>query len=113
MVVVERDFPDLVQRAEAIVAGTVSEVRNAHKESGSPVTLVTVSDLTVLKGDTRSSITLEFYGGITGNVSGFPTCRRFMEARCCSSPAWPEVCPLVGVWQGSWVRFDESLLPTS
>jgi len=114
MVVVERDFPDLVQRAEDIVAGTVSDVRNAQKESGAPTTLVTVSDLTALKGNARDSITLEFYGGVAGDytirVSDMPTFHPGDRVVLFIAGNGENVCPLVGVWQGSFrIRFDETL----
>jgi len=114
MVVVERDFPDLVERAETIVAGTVAEVRNAQKDSGAPITLVTVSDLSVLKGGARESITLEFYGGVSGEyavrVPDMPTFAPGERVVLFIAGNGENVCPLVGVWQGSFrVRFDEAL----
>lgn len=114
MVVVERDFPELVQRAEDIVAGTVTEVRNAQNASGAPVTLVTVADLTVLKGAARDTITLEFYGGVVGEygvrVSDMPTFTAGERVVFFIAGNGENVCPLVGVWQGSFrVRFDEAL----
>jgi hypothetical protein len=114
MVVVERDFPELVERAESIVAGTVSDVRNAQKESGVPVTLVTIAELSVLKGDAAGAITLEFYGGITGEyavrVPDMPTFTAGDRVVLFIAGNGKNVCPLVGVWQGSFrVRFDEAL----
>src|SRR5690242_2936909 len=67
MVVVKRDFPDLVARAEQIVIGTVTEVRQREDPAGAPMTFVTFSDLSVLKGDVGSTLTLRFYGGAQGN----------------------------------------------
>jgi hypothetical protein len=114
MVVVERDFPDLVQRAESIVVGTVAEVRNAQKRAGAPVTLVTVSDLSILKGAADDSITLEFYGGVAGEyairVPDMPTFVAGERVVLFIAGNGKNVCPLVGVWQGSFrIRFDESL----
>jgi hypothetical protein len=114
MVVVERDFPDLVGRAESIVAGTVSDVSTSRKPSGGPVTLVTVSDLTVLKGDAGSSITLEFYGGVDGKyeirVPDMPTFEPGERVVLFIAGNGENVCPLVGVWQGSFrVQYDEAL----
>lgn len=113
MVVVERDFPDLVQRAEDVVVGTVAEVGNAQKPSGEPITLVTVSDLTVLKGDASDSITLEFYGGPVGDyavrVPDMPTFKPGERVVLFIAGNGENVCPLVGVWQGSFrVRYDDS-----
>ena len=106
MVVVERDFPDLVQRAEQIVAGTVSDVSQAQKPSGAPMTLVTVSDLTVMKGEARDAITLEFYGGVTGEyaikVPDMPTFKAGERVVLFIAGNGVNVCPLVGVWQGSF-----------
>lgn len=108
MVVVERDFPDLVQRAEQIVAGTVSDVSQAQKPSGAPMTLVTVSDLTVMKGEARDSITLEFYGGATAGgeyaikVPDMPTFKAGERVVLFIAGNGVNVCPLVGVWQGSF-----------
>jgi hypothetical protein len=113
MVVVERDFPDLVQRAEQIVAGTVSGVSQTQKKSGAPVTLVTVSDLTVMKGDVRDSVTLEFYGGVAGeyavSVPDMPTFKPGERVVLFIAGNGINVCPLVGVWQGSFrILTDET-----
>src|SRR5262245_2053961 len=69
MVVVQRDFPDLVARAEQIVVGTVTDVQNAEGPSGAPQTLITFSDLIVLKGDVGDTLTLRLYGGQAGGVT--------------------------------------------
>jgi hypothetical protein len=113
MVVVERDFPDLVRRAETIVAGTVLGVSNAQKDSGAPITLVTVAELTVMKGKARDSITLEFYGGIVGEyavrVPDMPTFAPGEQVVLFIAGNGENVCPLVGVWQGSFrIQFDEA-----
>src|SRR5437588_278765 len=41
MVVIERDFPELVARAEQIVIGSVTEIRDAPDTSGTPYTIDT------------------------------------------------------------------------
>src|SRR5436190_15831814 len=77
MVVAKRDFPALVARAEQIVVATVTDIRSGEDPAGAPMTLVTFSDLTVLKGDVDSTLTLRFYGGTSGGyvvrVSDMPT----------------------------------------
>jgi hypothetical protein len=106
MVVVERDFPDLVQRAEQIVSGTVADVSETQRPSGAPVTLVTVDDLTVMKGEARGSMTLEFYGGTVGEyaikVPDMPTFAVGERVVLFVAGNGVNVCPLVGVWQGSF-----------
>src|SRR5262245_21634988 len=64
--VTEVSFSDLVHRAEVIAVGTVSEIKEQWDEARkAPLTFVTFSDLTVLKGNPGSSMTLEFLGGRT------------------------------------------------
>lgn len=114
MVVVKRDFPDLVARSEQIVIGTVTDIHEQQEASGTPFTLVTFSDLTVLKGDVGSTLTLRFYGGHAGDaVVAIPDMPAFtLGERDVLFVAGNnrDVCPLVGVWQGRFhVRFD----PTS
>jgi hypothetical protein len=111
MVVVQRDFPDLVARAEQIVAGTVTGIKQAADASGAPVTLVTFADLTVLKGDVGDTLTLRFYGGEIGDVVvHIPDMPKFNigdRAVLFVAGNGRDVCPLVGVWQGVFnVRFD-------
>jgi len=111
MVVVERDFPELVARAEQIVAGTVTDIKQEADAAGAPVTLVTFSDLTVLKGDVGDSLTLRFYGGEAGEVvvhiPDMPTFAIGDRAVLFVAGNGRDVCPLVGVWQGRFnVRFD-------
>jgi hypothetical protein len=111
MAVVQRDFPELVGRAEQIVAGTVSDVKRATDAAGAPVTLVTFSDLTVLKGDVGDTLTLRFFGGETGDVAvhipDMPTFNMGDRAVLFVAGNGRDVCPLVGVWQGRFnVQFD-------
>lgn len=112
MVVVQRDFPDLVQRAEQIVSGTVVDIGETRID-GSPVTLVTVSELTVMKGAVGDSITLEIYGGTDGEyaikVPDMPTFTVGERVLLFVAGNGKNVCPLVGVWQGAFrVDFDEA-----
>lgn len=112
MVVVQRDFADLVRRAEQIVSGTVIDVGETRID-GSPVTLVTVADLTVMKGPAGDSITLEIYGGNDGEhaikVPDMPTFAVGERVLLFVAGNGKNVCPLVGVWQGAFrVHFDEA-----
>jgi hypothetical protein len=114
MVVVKRDFPDLVARSEQIVIGTVTDIHEEQDVSGAPFTLVTFSDLSVLKGDVGSTLTLRFYGGHAGDVVvGIPDMPTFTLAErdvLFVAANGTAICPLVGVWQGRfYVRFDPAL----
>ena len=113
MVVVERDFADLVARAEQIVVGTVTEVRDADDPAGAPATYVTLSELRVVKGGARDTLTLRFYGGTSGSVAvhipDMPTFAVGDRAVLFIAGNGRDVCPLVGVWQGRFrVRFDST-----
>lgn len=110
-VVVQRDFPQLVARAEQIVVGTVTDVSEAPDKSGAPATWVTFSDLTVLKGDVGSTLTLRIYGGAAGDrVTRIPDLTTFAvseRAVLFVAGNGRDMCPLVGVWQGRFrVRLD-------
>jgi len=111
MVVVQRDFPELVARAEQIVVGTVTEIRQAPDESGTPYTWVTLSDLTVLKGTVGPTFTVRLSGGAAGAVAvripDMPTFTLGERALLFVAGNGRDVCPLVGVWQGRFrLRFD-------
>jgi hypothetical protein len=114
MVVVKRDFPGLVARSEQIVIGTVTDIHEEQDVTGAPFTLVTFSDLSVLKGDVGSTLTLRFYGGHTGDVvvriPDMPTFTLGERDVLFVAGNDRDVCPLVGVWQGRfYVRFDPTL----
>jgi hypothetical protein len=114
MVVVKRDLPDLVARAEQIVIGTVSAIREEPDSSGTPYTLVIFSDLSILKGDVGTILTLRFYGGTAGDVEvripDMPTFTLGERDVLFVAGNGETVCPLVGVWQGRfYVRFDPTL----
>jgi hypothetical protein len=111
MVVVKRDFPELVARADAIVVGTVRRIEQGADPSGAPATFVTFSDLTVLKGEVGESLTLRFFGGAEGDVVTFipdmPTFTVGERDAVFVAGNGRDVCPLVGIWQGRFrVRFD-------
>lgn len=110
MVVVQRDFPELVARAEQIVVGTVTDITQGTDALGT-ATFVTFSDLTVLKGDVGNTLTLRFYGGDSGGVvthiSDMPAFAAGDRAVLFVAGNGRAVCPLVGVWQGRFhVRLD-------
>jgi hypothetical protein len=104
MVVVQRDFPELVARAEQIVAGTVTAVAEEQDAAGTPWTTVTLSELTVLKGNVGTTLTVRFYGGATGDVAvhipDMPTFSPGERALLFVAGNGRDACPLVGVWQG-------------
>jgi hypothetical protein len=113
MVAVPRDFPELVARAEQIVAGTVTAVVEDRDAAGTPWTAVTLSDLTVLKGAVGPALTLRFYGGATGAarvyVPDMPSFTPGERALLFVAGNGRDVCPLVGVWQGRFrLRLDET-----
>jgi hypothetical protein len=113
MVVVKRDFPELVARAEQIVVGTVTDIRSGDDDAGAPMTFVTFSDLTVLKGEADATLTLRFSGGTTGKytmrVSDMPAFTAGERDVLFVAGNNRDVCPLVGVWQGRFrVRFDSA-----
>ena len=112
--VVRRDFPDLVARAEQIVIGTVTAIREAPDASGAPETLVTLADLSVLKGEVGPELTLHFYGGQAGGVAvriaDMPTFTVGERDVLFVAGNPTAICPLVGIWQGRFsVRFDPAL----
>lgn len=104
--VTEVSFSDLVQRADVIAVGTVSEIKEQWDETRkAPLTFVTFSQLTVLKGNPGASMTLEFLGGRTpqGLVLTIPGVPQFTVGEktvvfCAGNHR--DFCPLVGVWQG-------------
>ena len=111
--VTEATFSDLVQRADVIAVGTVSDIREQWDETRkAPVTLVTFSNLTVLKGDVDDTMTLEFLGGHTPSglvmvVPGVPKFRVGEKTVVFCAGNRRDFCPLVGVWQGLLrVAFD-------
>jgi hypothetical protein len=104
--VIEKSFTDLVSQADAIAVGTVSDIRERWDAAQQvPLTLVTFSNLTVLKGNPGASMTLEFLGGTMPNglvmvIPGIPRFTVGEKTVVFSAGNQREVCPLVGVWQG-------------
>ena len=68
--VLEKSFSILVQEAEIIAVGSVSAIAiewDAAREA--PFTLVTFSNLDILKGEADTPLTLRFLGGPTPDGS--------------------------------------------
>ena len=112
--VIQQSFSSLVQDAEVIVIGTVSAIEtewDAQKKA--PFTLVTFSDLEVLKGDeSQTEITLHFLGGPTPDglvmqIAGVPQFNVGERNVVFSVGNQYQAVPLVGMWQGVYrVVFD-------
>jgi hypothetical protein len=104
--VTEVSFPDLVHRADVITVGSVSDIQEQWDEARKvPLTLVTFSDLTVLKGNPGASMTLEFLGGRTPQgllltIPGVPQFKVGEKTVVFCVGNHRDFCPLVGVWQG-------------
>jgi hypothetical protein len=105
--VIEQTFPDLVHRADGIAIGTVTGIQEQWDVARqAPLTHVTFSNLTVLKGSPGAeSMTLEFLGGHApdGTVLTIPGVPRFTVGEknvVFSAGNHRDFCPLVGVWQG-------------
>ncbi len=105
--VIELTFADLVTQADVIAAGTVTDIREQwDEEKKAPLTLVTFSDLTIVKGSPGSSFTLEFLGGkmpsgLVMMISGVPQFSVGEKAVVFCAGNHRDFCPLVGIWQGA------------
>ena len=112
--VIGQSFSSLVQDAEVIAIGTVSDIEaewNVEKEA--PFTLVTFSDLEILKGDeSQTEITLHFLGGPTPDglimqIAGVPQFTPGERTVIFCKGNQHYAVPLVGMWQGVYrVVFD-------
>jgi hypothetical protein len=104
--VTEFTFTDLVTQAEVIAVGTVTDIRDHwDTEKKAPLTLVTFSHLTVVKGSPGNSFTLEFLGGKMPNglvmtIPGVPQFAVGEKAVVFCAGNRRDFCPLVGIWQG-------------
>jgi len=103
---IERSFPELVQRADEIVIGTVNDIHEQwDPERQIPFTLVTLSDLTILKGNPGSELTLYFLGGHApdGKILSVAETPHFTigeKTVVFSAGNQRDVITLVGLWQG-------------
>ena len=105
--VLETSFATLVRDAEVIAVGTVTAIETEwDAEQEAPFTLVTFSDLEVLKGDnTQTELTLHFLGGPTPDglimeVAGTPQFSLGERVVIFSIGNRQQIVPLVGMWQG-------------
>ncbi len=104
--VTELTFDDLVSQADVITVGTVTEIREHYDEAQkAPLTFVTFSNLTTLKGSPGKSFTLEFLGGTLSNglvmtIPGVPQFAVGEKIVVFSTGNRRDFCPLVGIWQG-------------
>lgn len=107
LVAAERDFAELVARAEQVVEGTVTEVREEPDASGVQRTLVVLVDLVVLKGQVGGDrFTLDLAGGSKQGrraaILDLPEFRPGERYVLFVAGNGRAVCPLVGVWQGAF-----------
>lgn len=113
--VLHQAFPDLVQKAETIVVGTVSTIHtewDAARET--PYTLVTFTDLDVRKGNPHpTALTLQFVGGPAPDstvlqIAGVPEFHLGDRLVLFVAGNRHYAVPLVGLWQGVYrVVFDQ------
>ena len=112
--VLEVSFSTLVQDAEVIAVGVVTAIETEwDAQDETPFTLVTFSDLEVLKGDTgQTELTLHFLGGPAPDgaimqIVGVPQFSLGERVIVFSVGNEHNAVPLVGMWQGVYrVVFD-------
>ena len=102
--VLEKDFTDLVQEADTIAVGTVTAIE-AAQENGTPVTLVTFSDLDILKGAPDQPLTVEILGGPAPDgrrlqIAGVPAFHLGDRMVVFIVGNETQAVPFVGLWQG-------------
>ena len=106
--VLEQSFPDLVQKAETIVVGTVSAIATDwDAATETPYTLVTVTDLDIRKGPARETLTVRLLGGpdpdgTTLQVAGMPSFHLGDRVVLFLAGNDHYAVPLVGLWQGMY-----------
>lgn len=112
--VIEQSFSSLVHDAEVIAIGTVTAIETEwDTQKKAPFTLVTFSDLEVLKGEAgQTELTLHFLGGPTPDglimqIAGVPQFSMGERNVVFSVGNQYQAVPLVGMWQGVYrVVFD-------
>lgn len=103
--VLEKDFAALVHEADTIVVGTVTALEN-DAGSGRPVTLVTFTDLDVLKGTVAGDeFTVQVLGGtnaegMTLRIAGVPEFTLGARMVVFVVGNETQAVPFVGLWQG-------------
>lgn len=113
--VLEKSFATLVQEAEIIAVGSVTAIAAewaADREA--PFTLVTFSNLDILKGAAAPPLTLRFLGGPTPDgtilqIAGVPQFTIGERNVLFVAGNDHYAVPLVGIWQGVYrVVFDST-----
>ena len=113
--VLEKSFAALVQEAEIIAVGSVTAIAaewDADREA--PFTLVTFSNLDILKGAAATPLTLRFLGGPTPDgtilqIAGVPQFTIGERNVLFVAGNDHYAVPLVGIWQGVYrVVFDST-----
>ena len=113
--VLEKSFAVLVQEAEIIAVGSVTAIAaewDADREA--PFTLVTFSNLDILKGAAAPPLTLRFLGGPTPDgtilqIAGVPQFTIGERNVLFVAGNDHYAVPLVGIWQGVYrVVFDST-----
>ena len=113
--VLEKSFAALVQEAEIIAIGSVTAIAaewDADREA--PFTLVTFSNLDILKGAAATPLTLRFLGGPTPGgtvlqIAGVPQFTIGERNVLFVAGNDHYAVPLVGIWQGVYrVVFDST-----
>lgn len=110
--VVERPFAELVALSEEIVVGTVSRIEAGENARGGPLTYVSFTDITILKGKPTEPFVLQLSGGRTRDgsfvqVPDMPTFAVGEQAVLFVRGNGRDYCPLVGVWQGRFRVVDD------
>jgi len=101
-----RTFPELVERADTIVVGTVTGLRGAWGADGQTIyTYATLTDLDVLKGDVpAATYELRMPGGVIGDSAqlypGMPSLEQGERYILFIRGYLRDFFPLVGVYQG-------------
>ena len=103
--VLEKDFSALVQEADTIVVGTVTAIAT-EQENETPITLVTFSDLDILKGDPhQEELTVQMLGGPAPDgmrlqIAGVPEFHLGDRMVVFVVGNETQAVPFVGMWQG-------------
>lgn len=105
--VLEKSFTDLVQEADTIVVGTVAAIESAWDPSHEmPLTLITVTDLEVLKGEAEDTeLTVQVLGGARPDgtvfqIAGVPRFAVGERTILFVAGNGTYAVPFVGLWQG-------------
>lgn len=101
--VLEKSFSDLVQEADTIVVGTVTAIESGGQAP--PRTLITFTDLDVLKGDPQEELTVDVLGGpapdgMRLHIAGVPEFHLGDRMVIFVVGNETQAVPFVGMWQG-------------